>query len=161
MVGGLKILTIRAERGEGSTRASLLDILVGLGSRESKFHQRRVLKRCRQNDSRRRLSDGRSWSGQYLTTIDQIRTVMSEDGEFLHRSREHGRHLLLVGDERLPETGRTRVTGEVVVGLETKFANHVADCQGHWRFDFALIASCTRETDTAKLSLEEELGIEL
>ena len=86
---------------------------------------------------------------------------MSEDCKFPHRSREHGRHLLLVGDEGLRETGCTRVTGEVVVGLETEFANHVANGQWHWRFDFALVASRTRETDTGKLSLEEELGIEL
>lgn len=86
---------------------------------------------------------------------------MSDDGHLSHGSPEHGGHLALVGDKRLPEARGTRVTGEVGVGEETHFTDEVTCTLRKRRVDFSYIPWSSRNTSSTELSLEEELCVEL
>lgn len=80
------------------------------------------------------LDLGSGWLGDDLRTVDHSVNIVAEDGELLEGRLESSLELVLVADEGLPLASSTRVTGEVVVGLETDLA-----FQG--RLDFTLVTS--------------------
>lgn len=137
------ILTVNGQRRELKAGASELEVLWASRGGEG-----------------RRLVDGGLRNGDNIRTVNQVCTVVSEDGELGHGSLEARGHELLLVDEALPEASRALVAGESEVGLETQLARVSALCQWKWGQDFAEVTLGSGDANTLKQHLQEHLSVE-